>query len=239
MGTEGILSAKCFGIEEKMCHKDVRWLLKITVDLWSVCGKIEYGTVLRLQREIVMLDLLLNLDGNILLFLQEHIRNPFMTPILRLITTLGNGGAVWIAFTVLLLCIPKTRKIGCMALAALLGTLLVNNMILKNLVARTRPYEVIEGLTYIVMRPTDFSFPSGHAGCSFAVGCILFRRLPRQYGIPALILAILIAVSRLYVGVHYPSDVLFGVISGTFISYGAERIVDWLWRRHYIEQEEE
>ena len=54
-----------------------------------------------------------------------------------------------------------------------------------------------------------------------------------------MILAILIAVSRLYVGVHYPSDVLFGVISGTFISYGAERIVDWLWRRHYIEQEEE
>lgn len=238
MGTEGILSAKCFGIEKKICHKDVKRLLKITVDLWSGCGKIGYGTILRLQREIVMVELLLNLDGNILLFLQEHIRNPLMTPILRLITTLGNGGAIWIAFTVLLLCIPKTRKVGCMALVALLGTLLVNNMILKNLVARTRPYEVIERLTYIVRRPTDFSFPSGHAGCSFAVACILFRRLPRQYGIPALILAILIALSRLYVGVHYPSDVLFGTISGILISYGAERIVDWFWRRRYIEQEE-
>ena len=121
---------------------------------------------------------------------------------------------------------------------ALLGTLLVNNMILKNLVARTRPYEVIEGLTYIVMRPTDFSFPSGHAGCSFAVACIMFRRLPRRYGIPALVLAILISLSRLYVGVHYPSDVLFGVISGILISYGAEMLVSRLWKRRYIEETE-
>lgn len=91
------------------------------------------------------MNFLLDLDGGILLFLQENVRNPVMTPILRLITTLGNGGAIWIALTILLLCIPRTRKAGCMALAALLGTLLVNNMILKNLVARTRPYEVIEG----------------------------------------------------------------------------------------------
>lgn len=177
-----------------------------------------------------MLDFLLHLDGGILLFLQENVRNPILTPILRLITTLGNGGAIWIVLTVLLLCIPRTRRVGCMALAALLGTLLVNNMILKNLVARTRPYEVIEGLTYIVRRPSDFSFPSGHAGCSFAVACILFRRLPGRYGVPALLLAILIALSRLYVGVHYPSDVLFGTISGILISYGAEAIVDRLWK---------
>lgn len=185
-----------------------------------------------------MLEFLCNLDGNILLFLQDNVRNPVLTPILRLITTLGNGGAVWIVLAVLLLCIPKTRKVGCMAVMALLGTLLVNNMILKNLVARTRPYEVIEGLTYIVMRPTDFSFPSGHAGCSFAVACIMFRRLPRRYGIPALVLAILISLSRLYVGVHYPSDVLFGMISGILISYGAEMLVSRLWKRRYIEETE-
>lgn len=177
-----------------------------------------------------MLNFLMNLDGNILLFLQENVRNPVLTPTLRLITTLGNGGAVWIVFTLLLLCIPRTRKVGCMAVAALIGTLLVNNMILKNLVARTRPYEVIEGLTYIVREPMDFSFPSGHAGCSFAVAGILFRRLPRRYGVPALILAILIALSRLYVGVHYPSDVLFGVVSGILISYCAEAIVNRVWK---------
>lgn len=180
-----------------------------------------------------MLDFLMNLDGNILLFLQEYVRNPVLTPVLKLITTLGNGGAIWIALAVLLLCIPKTRRIGCMAVAALLGTLLVNNMILKNLVARTRPYEVIEGLTYIVRQPVDYSFPSGHAGCSFAVAGILFRRMPGRYGIPALILAVLISLSRLYVGVHYPSDVLFGVISGIAISYAAEAVVDRISRKQW------
>ena len=177
-----------------------------------------------------MLEFLWNLDGNILLFLQEYVRNPVLTPVMKVITTLGNGGAIWIALTILLLAIPKTRKIGCMSLIALLGTLLVNNMLLKNLVARTRPYEVIEGLTYIVRKPSDYSFPSGHAGCSFSAACIMYRRLPRRYGVPALILAILIALSRLYVGVHYPSDVLFGVISGILISYGAEAIVNRLWK---------
>ena len=162
--------------------------------------------------------------------MQEYVRNPVLTPVMKVITTLGNGGAIWIALTILLLAIPKTRKIGCMSLIALLGTLLVNNMLLKNLVARTRPYEVIEGLTYIVMKPSDYSFPSGHAGCSFSAACIMYRRLPRRYGVPALILAILIALSRLYVGVHYPSDVLFGVISGILISYGAEAIVNRLWK---------
>lgn len=177
-----------------------------------------------------MLEFLWNLDGNILLFLQEYVRNPVLTPVMKVITTLGNGGAIWIALTILLLTIPKTRKIGCMSLIALLGTLLVNNMLLKNLVARTRPYEVIEGLTYIVRKPSDYSFPSGHAGCSFSAACIMYRRLPRRYGVPALILAILISVSRLYVGVHYPSDVLFGVISGIAISYAAEVIGGRIWK---------
>lgn len=177
-----------------------------------------------------MIDSLLLLDGNILLFIQEFLRNPLVTPIMKVITTLGNSGAVWILLTILLLALPKTRHVGYMMTAALLGTLLINNIILKNLVARTRPYEVIEGLTYLVKQPTDLSFPSGHAGCSFAAACIMFRRLPKRYGVPALILAILISVSRLYVGVHYPSDVLFGTISGIVISYGAEAIVTKLWK---------
>ena len=177
-----------------------------------------------------MLEFLWNLDGNILLFLQEYVRNPVLTPVMKVITTLGNGGAIWISPTIFLLAIPQKRKIGCMSLIALLGTLLVNNMLLKNLVARTRPYEVIEGLTYIVRKPSDYSFPSGHAGCSFSAACIMYRRLPRRYGVPALILAILISVSRLYVGVHYPSDVLFGVISGIAISYAAEVIGGRIWK---------
>lgn len=181
-------------------------------------------------KELRMLDSLLLLDGNILLFIQEFLRNPLLTPIMKAITTLGNNGLIWILLTLLLLAIPSTRRVGCMLTAALLGTLIINNIILKNLVARTRPYEVIEGLTYLVKKPTDFSFPSGHSGCAFAAACIMFRRLPGKYGVPALILAIVISLSRLYVGVHYPSDVLFGIISGIVISYVAEWIVGKLWK---------
>lgn len=181
-----------------------------------------------------MLNLLSSLDDNILLFFQEVIRNPVLTPILRVITTLGNGGAIWIVLTILMLLLPKTRRVGFMTSLSLIGTLLVNNLFLKNVVNRTRPYEVIEGLTYLVRTPMDSSFPSGHSACSFAVACIIFRRLPKKYGVPALILAIVIALSRLYVGVHYPSDVLFGTISGIAISYGAEALAERIMERRAL-----
>ena len=65
----------------------------------------------------------------------------------------------------------------------------------------------------------------------------MFRRLPKKYGVPAMILAILIALSRLYVGVHYPSDVLFGTISGIAISYGAEALAERIIRRREVHNE--
>ena len=101
-----------------------------------------------------------------------------------------------------------------MSILALLLSLLINNIILKNLVARTRPYEMVEGLVPLIGRPRDYSFPSGHTGSSFASAWVLFRKLPAGYGISALVLAGLIGISRLYVGVHYPTDVLFGVLGG-------------------------
>lgn len=174
---------------------------------------------------------LIDLDGGILLFIQEFIRKPFLTPVVKAVTALGNGGAVWILLTLLLLLLPRTRRVGCMAAAALLGTLFLNNLFLKNLIARTRPYEVIDGLTYLVPKPGEYSFPSGHAGSSFAAAGVMFMRLPKRYGIPAILLAVLISLSRLYVGVHYPSDVLFGMIDGICISIAAVALVERIGRR--------
>ena len=94
-------------------------------------------------------------------------------------------------------------------------TFLINNIILKNIIARTRPYEVVEGLNRIIGAQSDFSFPSGHSGASFAVAVVMFMEMPKKYGVPALIVATLIAFSRLYVGVHYPFDVIAGVLTGT------------------------
>lgn len=165
-----------------------------------------------------MLDTLSQLDGNILLWIQEYVRNDFLTPVMTFITKLGNAGMIWIAAAVLLLCFKKTRENGLLVGFSLLGTLVVNNIILKNLVARIRPYEVIDGLSILIEKPGEFSFPSGHTGSSFAAGVMLFLVCPKKYGVPALLLAFLISLSRLYVGVHYPTDVLGGMITGTLIA---------------------
>lgn len=168
------------------------------------------------------METLVRLDGDILLFIQDYIRNPVLDPVMKVITTLGNAGIVWILLTIALLVPEKTRRIGMMSACALVASLLVNNILLKNLVARVRPYYAVEGLTAIVKKPTEFSFPSGHAGSSFASGCVLWRKLPKRQGIWLLLLAIMISLSRLYVGVHYPTDVLAGAITGIGCSFVGE-----------------
>ncbi len=172
-----------------------------------------------------MLETLLNIDGGILLFLQEAVRNPVLNPIMVLITSLGNAGIIWILLTIALLIPEKTRKIGCMIACALLASLLFNNILLKNMVARVRPYNAMEALVPIVKKPSEFSFPSGHAGSSFAAACVLYRKLPKKQGVWALILAALISFSRLYVGVHYPTDILAGAVVGIVCSYIGEWVV--------------
>ncbi|NBJ93812.1 phosphatase PAP2 family protein [Parablautia muri] len=172
------------------------------------------------------METLLNLDGNILIWIQEFLRNPILDPFFKVITTLGNAGIFWIIATILLLIPEKTRKVGMMSAFALLGSLLVNNILLKNLVARTRPYYVVEGLIPLIKKPSEFSFPSGHAASSFASARVLYRNLPKKYGVWFLALAIFISFSRLYVGVHYPSDVLAGVVTGIICSYLGQWIVN-------------
>ncbi len=166
----------------------------------------------------------MKIEANILLFIQEHLRNPITDLLFKGISFTGNAGAIWIVITLLLLCIKKTRKIGFMCAVSLLLSLIINNFLLKNILARTRPYEVIEGLKILIATPTDFSFPSGHTASSFAAATVLFLTLPKKYGIPALIYATLMGFSRLYIGVHYPTDVLAGAVSGILIAIITVRI---------------
>ena len=148
----------------------------------------------------------------------QNLRTPIGDVVVPLITRLGDAGIIWIILTVLLLIIPKTRKTGVIMLAALLADVLLCNVVIKNLVARTRPYEVVDGLKLLIEKQSDYSFPSGHTGSSFASAIVLWKELPGKYGVMALIVAVLIAYSRLYVGVHYPSDVLAGVVIGTVLA---------------------
>lgn len=162
---------------------------------------------------------LIALDGNILLWIQEYFRQDWMTPFWKFVTFLGDAGWFWIALSVILLIPKQTRKVGAAALLSLGIGALITNVALKNIVARTRPYEVVEGLALLVGRQSDFSFPSGHSCASFAAAMVYYRMLPRRYGIATLVLAGLIAFSRLYVGVHYPSDVIAGILVGMLAAW--------------------
>ncbi len=166
-----------------------------------------------------MLQQVLSLEADFLLWIQNNVRTDWMNPIWIGITKLGDGGIIWIAGALILLIPKKTRRIGICCLIALMGSLLINNVILKNLVARTRPYDAIAGLSSLIGSQSDFSFPSGHTGSSFAAATVMFCGLKKRYGSFALILAALIGFSRIYVGVHYPSDVIGGALIGAIIGY--------------------
>lgn len=146
-------------------------------------------------------------------FLQT-IHTPLLDKILAFITSLGNAGIIWIMLAVVLLILPKTRKAGIIVAAALLMDLILCNLILKNLVARVRPYDVNTAIAILIKKPLDFSFPSGHTAASFAAMTALFLAKMKKAWIAALILAVLIAFSRLYFYVHYPTDVLGGAVVG-------------------------
>ncbi len=182
-----------------------------------------------------MLEALLALDGNILLWIQENLRADWLTPIMITITKLGGLGKIWIALCLVLICFPKTRRAGAAGMVGLVLSLLVNNMILKNVFARVRPYEVIDGLVLLTNKATDFSFPSGHAGSSFAAAvaiCASLKGSKARWLVLAF--AFVMAYTRLYIGIHYPSDILGGIVTGTLCGLAAV----WLVRRvcRYLEQ---
>lgn len=165
------------------------------------------------------------LDANILLWFQEYFRQEWMMPLWTFITSLGDGGWLWIVISVILLIPKRTRHVGITALLALGIGALITNVALKNIVARIRPYEVINGLILLVEKQSDFSFPSGHSCASFAAAMVYYKMLPKKYGVSAVVLASLIAFSRLYVGVHYPSDVIAGILVGIFSAWFACKLV--------------
>ena len=174
-------------------------------------------------------------DAGFLLYIQEYIRSDFLNPIMKVLTHSGDKGILLIVLILALLFIPRTRAIGIMSTISIVIEALLNNVLLKNLIARTRPYDEIEGLINLVGRQSDYSFPSGHTGAAFAVaGAMLVVAL---FGLPMIektgefkredpsltfklisviliMYATLLAFSRMYVGVHYPTDVLCGLLLG-------------------------
>ena len=162
-----------------------------------------------------MLEWIQAADVTALLWIQENLRNALLTPLMTVYTQLGNAGILWIVLSVLLLCHKKTRKAGLFALLAMLLGLLCTNVILKNLVGRARPWTVLAELIPLVAENDPNSFPSGHTCAAFAAAGVWYRGLPRRWmKVLGVVLAAVMGFSRLYVGVHYPSDVVAGCLVG-------------------------
>jgi len=163
-------------------------------------------------------------DLAVLDFIQEHIRADFLDPFMTVVTALGNSGILWVALAAVLLIFKRSRKYGLMVAVALILGVLICNVTLKPLVARIRPCELVESVKLLISAPADYSFPSGHTTSSFAAASALFFSGAKgRYA--ALALALLIAFSRLYLYVHYPTDVLTGMIIGIFCGWLSCRII--------------
>ena len=163
------------------------------------------------------MDIIQNIDNCILQFIQINMRSSMMDKVMPLITSLGNGLTIWMLIGVILIINKKYRRHGIMIIISLILCVIVGNLSLKPLVARVRPFNATPLLDVLLIKPpTDFSFPSGHAMSSFAAGVVIFY-MKKNIGIFVLFLSFIIGFSRLYLYVHYPSDVFCGMVIGILL----------------------
>ncbi len=150
-------------------------------------------------------------EASILLWIQENLRGA-LDGFWVFITHLGDGGYLWIAIGIALLIFKKTRPVGITVLLSLAINACMTNLTLKDFFGRIRPFNVNPEIVTLIKHPSSFSFPSGHTSGSFSAALVLFHMLPKKLGVPAVVLATMIAFSRMYVGVHYPTDILGGIV---------------------------
>lgn len=171
-----------------------------------------------------MIDFLNDIEINFLLWLHTITGNSVIDTLMRFISTFGNKGAIFVAAGFILLINKKTRKTGLIVLTALLLNMLVVNLTLKPFVDRIRPYDYA-GVVPLISPLSDASFPSGHTSAAFAFLSGVWK-CSKPIRISALVFALLMAFSRMYLFVHFPTDVLAGALIGILCGVFA----DWLWR---------
>ncbi len=185
-------------------------------------------------------------DGNLLIGIQHALNADWLTPIMKLITYMGEAGIFWIILCLVLIIFRKTRRLGIICSLSLLFTFIICNLILKPTVDRVRPWVTFQMVNAMLPPPGDASFPSGHSANSMGPAWALFLatmpvktgagrsydgvrclgwkgegaspRMMHRIGIAAVVLAILIGISRLYLGMHYPSDVVCGLLIGMIVA---------------------
>ena len=192
-------------------------------------------------------------DGNLLIGIQQALNADWLTPIMKLITMLGEDGIFWIIVCLGLLLFRRTRRLGVICAMSLLCTFIVCNLCLKPAVDRIRPWITFQLVNPMLQPPGDASFPSGHSanamGPAWAmfiatmpvktaegrsydeVRCLGWKgdgvspRMMHRFGTAAVVLAVLIGISRLYLGMHYPSDVACGLLLGMIVATAVYRVI--------------
>jgi Membrane-associated phospholipid phosphatase len=160
---------------------------------------------------------LAGIDFNILNFIRNTTQNVVFDKVMSYITLLGNMGMVWILISVALILNKTYRHVGIMCIASMILATILGDVILKNIIQRPRPFLQVPTINLLITKPMSYSFPSGHTASSFAAASIIFSTL-KKFRIHAIILASLIAFSRMYLFVHYPSDILGGILLGLLCS---------------------
>ncbi|MCF0121013.1 MAG: phosphatase PAP2 family protein [Oscillospiraceae bacterium] len=171
-------------------------------------------------------------DSAILLFFQENIRCAALTPIMQFFSFIFEIGAVCIIAGLAMLFFKKTRRCGIALLVCLTFAFIINNLVLKNIVDRIRPYEILDWLKVIGETPPDSSFPSGHCSAAFSSSYAIARYFGKKspYTYIAFGSAVLTAISRVYLGVHYPTDVIAGIATGLICAAIACAVFDRYYR---------
>lgn len=166
--------------------------------------------------------LAVSFDLPILDWIQANLQCGFLDAVMPIITLFGEGGIFWIAWALVLFCLPQRRQVGVGMLLALIMGVLVCNVTLKPLVGRIRPYDFQADLgvtiNLLINAQHDYSFPSGHTIASFEAAVVLLLN-DKRMGIPAMVICVLVTLSRLYLYVHYPTDVIFSIFAGTAFAF--------------------
>lgn len=150
--------------------------------------------------------------------------NPFINKFMVLLTRLGDGGFVWVTIAISFLITKRYKSVSLKILLSLCLTTIVGEVVIKRLVGRLRPSQIISKEDLLIKKPTSYSFPSGHTASSFGVAVILSEAFP-FINILIFCLASLIGISRVYLKVHYPTDVIVGAIIGTLCGLVTEMII--------------
>lgn len=158
------------------------------------------------------------IDFKILNWIQSNFRNPTLDRFMCRITSLGDAGVIWLTISLMLMGSQRYRIYGYGIVCELILCVVVGNIGIKSIACRPRPCSIIPDYPLLISRPKDTSFPSAHTMTSFAAATIIFHA-NHFLGIGAFFLAGLIAFSRLYLYVHFPSDVLAGFLIGIFLAW--------------------